>query len=376
MVDWLFQNTPLYLMTQSFWTDEGFSYLISKLPIPLLIQRAAADFNPPLYYLILHFWMKFFGTSEVTIRSLSLTFFAMTAVVFLLFLENVFKIKGRRNWFYLALFVGNPFLLYYAFEARMYALFALTTMLSYYFFIRKDYKWYSISILLGLYTHYFFAFVILTHLIYVIWLERAQLKKIARAIFWSIVLFLPWAFYSIPQLLPHMKSTWILPMTFFKFLDSFGTLYTGYEPDYWSYYIGFSILVSLIVLLIGAKVFVRIKKAKKPDRLLALLFLWTFLFYIIVALASFIRPIFVPRYLIFAPLGFITLLVYLLEKLDHKKALLLGVALLLIMIHYNYYQTLGKRKGDVRGTIWKIKQMARPVDVIYVPDAALYFTAS
>jgi mannosyltransferase len=48
-----------HLGTQSLWLDEVISVDFGKLTVPQLIQAAARDVHPPLYYLLLHYWMRF-----------------------------------------------------------------------------------------------------------------------------------------------------------------------------------------------------------------------------------------------------------------------------------------------------------------------------
>ena len=126
----IYTFTPLRFFIQSFWRDEAFSYLLAKQNILSILILTAKDYNPPLYYLLLHMWIGVFGPSEIALRTLSLLFFFGTLYVVSLFLNNIFKISVKKTLFYLLLFVLNPLLHYYAFEARMYTLFAFFITLS------------------------------------------------------------------------------------------------------------------------------------------------------------------------------------------------------------------------------------------------------
>lgn len=81
MINYLFTKTPLLFFAQSFWRDEAFTYFLAKENVFKITSLTAKDFNPPLYYLIIHFWMKIFGTSEITLRLFSLIFFWATIYV-------------------------------------------------------------------------------------------------------------------------------------------------------------------------------------------------------------------------------------------------------------------------------------------------------
>ncbi len=42
---------------QSLWYDEGTSATVAPRDIATIIANAANDIHPPLYYLLLHFWV-------------------------------------------------------------------------------------------------------------------------------------------------------------------------------------------------------------------------------------------------------------------------------------------------------------------------------
>ena len=53
------------------WLDEANAVLMAEKPLGELMGALQLDSNPPLYYLMLHYWMGAFGNSEFAIRSLS-----------------------------------------------------------------------------------------------------------------------------------------------------------------------------------------------------------------------------------------------------------------------------------------------------------------
>jgi hypothetical protein len=53
------------------WLDEALTVNIAKAPLSLIPHLLRHDGAPPLYYVLLHFWMKVFGTSDLGARSLS-----------------------------------------------------------------------------------------------------------------------------------------------------------------------------------------------------------------------------------------------------------------------------------------------------------------
>jgi 4-amino-4-deoxy-L-arabinose transferase-like glycosyltransferase len=214
---------------QSFWNDEGNSARIAERSLQLITEGAAGDIHPPLYYYVLHFWRGVFGPSEFALRSLS-------AVLGVLLVGLTFLI-GRKAFSVgvglLAAFVAaiNPFQIYYSQEARMYMLLAVIGAAATFFLLRLLEDWGSgirdqgsgrrrlslfidhcaliILYALGLYTHYAFPFVLVTHFLIVsMWTlgTRAAWKYF---IVWiglvaaAGVLFLPWLPTAIRQI-----TTW------------------------------------------------------------------------------------------------------------------------------------------------------------------------
>src|SRR5690554_4518126 len=53
------------------WLDEAQSVAIARLPTGDLFDALRNDGAPPLYYLVLHAWIRVFGESTTAVRSLS-----------------------------------------------------------------------------------------------------------------------------------------------------------------------------------------------------------------------------------------------------------------------------------------------------------------
>jgi len=111
------------LDAQSLWYDEGNSARIAERSLQLIIEGAAGDIHPPLYYIALKYWRAAFGESEAALRSLSAACSTLTVLLAYFIGRDLF---GRRTGLVTAcLLAGMPFAVYYAQEARMYALLAL-----------------------------------------------------------------------------------------------------------------------------------------------------------------------------------------------------------------------------------------------------------
>src|SRR4051794_19043184 len=106
-----------------FWIDEGLSVGISDRPlgdIPLALKK---DGSPPLYYMLLHFWLDLAGSSEQGVRSLSVAF-SLLAIPIAFWAGRAIWGTMKAGWFSAVLMAFNPFLSQYAQEARMYAMVA------------------------------------------------------------------------------------------------------------------------------------------------------------------------------------------------------------------------------------------------------------
>ena len=53
------------------WLDEALTVNIAALPLRSLPEALRHDGSPPLYYVVLHFWIRLFGTGTIAVRALS-----------------------------------------------------------------------------------------------------------------------------------------------------------------------------------------------------------------------------------------------------------------------------------------------------------------
>ena len=74
------------LNDESLWLDEAISADVGMLPINELFDFVKSrDVHPPLYYILLHYWILLFGNSEVALRLPSVLFSTASIPLFYFF---------------------------------------------------------------------------------------------------------------------------------------------------------------------------------------------------------------------------------------------------------------------------------------------------
>ena len=109
-----------FVTTSPLWLDEALSVNIARLPIGDIPEALRHDGHPPLYYVVLHFWMRLFGSGDVAVRLLS-ALFGLAALV-LLGLAARRAAGTRAAWAAVLIGAVTPFAVRYSTEARMYSL--------------------------------------------------------------------------------------------------------------------------------------------------------------------------------------------------------------------------------------------------------------
>lgn len=352
MIEWLLTNTPLLYFTQSLWRDEAFSILVAERPLSFFLGKLT--FEPPVYYILLHFWMKVFGNSEIATRSLSFFAFAIATYVIILWSEKLFK-KHFLSWVLPLLFFFNPMLLYYAFEVRTYAWYILFSVLSMYTYTQKQWRWYILYTVLGFYTHTYFIFVP-----FVQFLHSMLTKKVWKP-FVAVFLFIfPWLVKVILES-TRLKSSWYFPVDFNLVKSVLGNMYVGYEGTPW-YLWNYTALLSLTLLVLFF--FAR--------NLFFLLM--AFVPLVIVIAVSFLKPLFVNRYLLPVTIAEVFLVAFAIQRMK-SKVLQISVAsmFLLFSLFFNVWYPKEHAKLNIRKTVMEVNTLIDKDDVILAGSPLVLF---
>lgn len=243
----------LYNLTyQSLWYDELHSMIPTNPENTILavIEYAKTD-QPPLFFIYLHTFFKFFGYTEFNGRLAS-------AIVGILGIPAVYllgrAVKNQETGLAAALFTTvNYYHIYYSQDVRFYGLLFLLSCLSFLFFIRAiktegwtDYLFYFVCTTLLLYTHYYGIIIFVSQA--AILLAVSIRKKKARSLFVSLavglgvaICYAPW----LPTVLQDSKiqSFWIEKPTLY-FVVTYLLEYMGRD------YISCTLFLAMGVLFI------------------------------------------------------------------------------------------------------------------------------
>lgn len=366
MLEDIIARTPLVFFVQSFWRDEAFTYLLASKPLLELLRLTAMDFNPPFYYIFLKIWMIFFGSSEIALRFPSFIFYWLT-IFYTYKLLNLFL--KNNNVLYLILFMMNPVLIYYAFEARMYTLLTFLVVLSYYFLLNKKYKAYCIAIIIGVYTHYFMFIAIGFQLISILFtIPRKEWKQIFTHLIRTGLLYVPWLILLVFSHPPFASHNWIKPPTLPTIINLPSLLLTGFEtdlgytyPNLWVFnVVCYAIFGGIIVLYLYKK------KLKLTKQHVVILVLWGYILPLSVLLISFVKPMFLPRYILFSTVGFTILIVYIIHSFPRYIRIITVVILIFCLLNYNQIQIKKRDKAPLKRVITEISSLMNPNDKLYV----------
>lgn len=370
IISFLLYHTPLFYLIQSLWRDEAFSYFMSRPSIVQVIKNTASDFNPPLYYLLLHFWLTL-GKSDELLRALSFLFHLGTTYISFRFGKKLF---GTKFALFVALFtLFNPMLLYYAFELRMYSLYALAAMASIHFLFTRQWKKYIIATTAGLYTHSFFPLVVTSYLIIFRFIPHMR-KRDGWKVASPLLLFLPWFFVLVNQFL-RSGNSWIFPVDLQLVSSVLGNLFTSYEGTpggLWQYtaYLSTGIIFFFVIFIA--------RKRREAIVFLTPLFLPLIL---IIGYSIVRRPIYVNRYMIFVTVFEILALSYSIFLVRNKKmrTAVAGIWLLFVIV-INFFIPPFHKKADFKLTFAELDKISKPDDFIYAKtpigylESAYYYT--
>lgn len=196
----------LYLTRKSFWLDEGVSVMLARLDIANLLHILwRREANMALYYGLLRIWLHL-GSGDYFVRSLSaiISVAAIPAIYLLgkrLFSSNTGLLAA-------ALFSVHAWQVRYAQEARSYSLYVLLSALSCLFFLaaiekptHRRWRAYIACSLLAIYSHFFAVLVVVAQWAAFFFLRREEAVRAGFRLSLKAIglLFLPLAVFIVSR---------------------------------------------------------------------------------------------------------------------------------------------------------------------------------
>jgi uncharacterized membrane protein len=188
----------LYHSTSAYTSDEVWSVNTSSLNYRSELTALKADVHPPLYFLILHSWLRLFGTGERAVRSLSGLFYILSVLAVFGIGRELYGM--RTGLFCAAIYLSSPLAILAAQFARMYSLLSLLSILSTWLYLQFSIKprdsrllfaLYVAVNVLGTFTHIGFFFLLFGQIVVqLLFYRHGRMKRFVLAIVLSLVPYL------------------------------------------------------------------------------------------------------------------------------------------------------------------------------------------
>jgi len=288
----------------------------------ILALPSEGEPNPPLFMLLMHFWIKVFGIEAYSIRIIPNISNAITAVI-LYFIGKKFY-NPRTGILISGFFILSYSHFFFGLCARPYSMISMCTSISLYCFLvimrkpenKKAFFCLILSNFLLLYIHYFGLFVIFIQLVlsFLYSNNRSFIKKLRLSVFVIGILYLPMLPIIIKQFSSHVSDNWRQNYLMNPNLSEYFSQLFGYFNERYIF------LIIVFFVIIGTLKIVFIDKMKKMiSKDLIFLFLWWFIPYTLMFLLSRKIPMWLNTYLLFNSIGLYVFFGVFINKLFTQK---------------------------------------------------------
>jgi 4-amino-4-deoxy-L-arabinose transferase-like glycosyltransferase len=204
---------------RSLWWDEIINIYIERQPIALIFGSLShapgvyQDIHPPLYHLMMHYWIGVVGTSDLAMRFPSALFSILSVgLVYAIGRELGDRKLARAAAFLTTIAPGG---LMYLRMGRYYSLTYVLSLLSTWLFLKlwtapRRWLWlaYGLNALAMCYTDYMVITVLAVHTLFALWQSRGS-RRIALKLLGVqglvALAYLPWLSFIIAQIGWHSK---------------------------------------------------------------------------------------------------------------------------------------------------------------------------
>lgn len=349
--------------------DEPFSVYYAQGSFRELIKIFTWENNPPLFYIILHFWIRLFGIGTLSVRFLPMLFSSLTVIF-------VYK-TGERFINRLAaitaciLYTCSNVVIMEAHDARIYSILVFLTAASMYYYFqliqshgnRRYITALTIVNVLLIYSHFLGFYVIATQVIFLLSFKELRLNIFRLYLISSVTLLIfytPYLYFVVLRLSQALKTGIYTPKTELAHLVNLGWIF------------GNNLLISIqyLLILIAFALLIGIKHIR-CTLYEKMILVWPFLCLLIVGLLSVkisILPI--PKYLIFIIPGFF-LAFSVSVKYFYEYSKIAGVCILVFSITLMIITTEPKSSQgfEIKKTLQAIKnQKSDSTALLIIPD--------
>lgn len=350
--------------------DEPFSIFVAQFEPAFIIEYLSTGNNPPLFELILHYWMNVVGDSDYHLRLLPAIFSALTVIPLFLIGSKFFN--RQVGLLASTLFTFSTWNIRFAHEVRVYSLLSLLTAISIWFFIsiiskpNRSWNWIALALtwVLMLYSHYVAVYIIATQILIGSFLiPREHMKKALAILTVLVVAYIPNLLTFIQRLDEVVGSggTWVQP--------------PGWGEIYGSINLMLNNRIVVVVLILVLPVGYILNKAPRSSNLLQLtkpkLVLTIGLLFLIPYLGQFFvsklyLPMFTERYILYASVPLYLTIGWLVNHVwvNAKLPILGPFALLTAMILFGTLKPTNNR--EVANAVQQVKDWKDEGTSIYV----------
>jgi mannosyltransferase len=359
------------------WLDEAQSVAIAKHSLADIPAALRHDGAPPLYYALLHLWMRVFGDSTFSVRALS----GIPAIVSLPVVVRL----GRRiggdavGIASVVLLAVSPFAIRYGVETRMYSLLLLLSLAGAHAVLsvhrhRTKAATTALAVVTAaaLYTHYYAVFAVAVLGAGELWLAWRRRDAAARRALLALVVgclaFVPW----LPTLAyqsRHTGAPWAAAPDGSAVLATIDSWMGGESAA--AQFAALVALVAVVIALIGRRggpgqVVLGTTFARLPARLLAFA-LGSLVLAVIVGAID--RQAYAPRYLAMGAAIFLVVVACGIAVLPSRRARRTMLAVLVVAELGVCIQNAWQPRSQAGLVAGVLDHQARPGDVVvYCPD--------
>ncbi len=360
----------IFLSENSLGGDEPFSVYLAQMNISTIIKLLSEGNNPPLYEILLHFWIKLFGISEFSVRSPSLLYSSIT--VMYIYTLGAKYLNKRVALYASILFIFSNYHILFAHEARVYSLLGLLTVISMYHFIgivqyclvdtkvennfkstiRMNLIILIIVNTLIIYSHFFGFFILITQFIFFTsnkYFISTYWKQLVLAASVIGLLYMPNISIVLARFVESSsKGTWV------KAPNGIGSIYNMLRQ--------FSnapvVAVCNILILLSAFVKSIINKKKEQQNInnRFVVFWFVFIFFFMFGI-SFSIPMFLDRYVMPAAIAFSLLIGVSTDYLFRKPMYKFIIPIVICILFIATVSPNITNKRNVKETVDKIKDI-------------------